>query len=735
MTRVSQTMLALGLAVLAFGLAVRAAAPDGRANVVSTDVPLMLGLARDCVGSGACATRLSSLGVTSRLGVAHGAGYLDLLVAVDAAGGDVRHVAVTLAALFGLAAVVVFAFGARLGGPWLGAVGAGTFVLYAVWVQGFGVTWLVNAYLGPLPAALFVTAACVAATTRSAAMLLLATVAWAFGVQIHLAWAAGAVALGVLLVMAPRGHRSTRFAAMSLVALASVQALSPGALLDTQILDALTRTEPAQATAHEGAWIPFVVALALAAALLVVRRELARVAWRGRLAAFLLAGLLPMVLLLDLMGLTSAYYALPAAPAVAVMAVVALVGAREALAGAGAGRRPAAEASPPTRTGAWRAAGAGVVALALGVTLVGSAWVHAHATGLLGPGAPDLEAEAHDGAPTLPDFTYDDARIVADHLAGTLGYSFEGLYPHLRGLEAPGVLLAGLSLHLPTASGAPPEGDGRDVLVLKRRGPPCIQPLPAGWTALPTGGGELLVADYVPWLDWSGYESCSWSAGRPEGCRWRRVTNRFAPLAAQPDRTRLFARQFLGCDDGGDGAGDAQLVRVRVHVPAAGAPREVRLPAPIATAEPCVGQIVAAAGVEADLPAGSLVLRPDGVARDASLLLAWRAPGGRCWDGCESALPRPVLELDDAARAYLAACASNARLEPAPPAPAGHLPGPAEAARLVSAPAPEVAPRVARPVPPPEPLVPLWHVALAFGLHLVLLCVTAVAVARWRPAS
>jgi len=73
-----------------------------------------------------------------------------------------------------------------------------------VHIQGFRLEQVVNPFLGPLPAALFVGAGCLYAARGRMPYLALATVAWAFGLQVHLAFAFGVVALAVLVAWSPR---------------------------------------------------------------------------------------------------------------------------------------------------------------------------------------------------------------------------------------------------------------------------------------------------------------------------------------------------------------------------------------------------------------------------------------------------------------------------------------------------------------------------------------------------
>jgi len=194
-----RSLLLAGLAVLTLGMASRALHAPSAAGLVTEDVPYMLEPAKDCVATHDCATRLSSLGVTSRFGLPHGAAFLDVLVAVETAGGGPVAVGALLAALAVLSAVVVFAIGARVAGPLGGLVGAVVHVHYLTEILAFDPGTTINAGLSPLAAALFVALSCAYALTGRAGHLLLAAVAFAFGVQAHLAWTLGAFVLVVLV--------------------------------------------------------------------------------------------------------------------------------------------------------------------------------------------------------------------------------------------------------------------------------------------------------------------------------------------------------------------------------------------------------------------------------------------------------------------------------------------------------------------------------------------------------
>jgi hypothetical protein len=578
-------LLVAGLAVLAFGIALRAQHLSPAAAVVTEDGPYMLEPARDCVATHDCATRLSSLGITSRFGLPHGAAFLDLLIAVEAVGGGYRTVAIVLMVLAALSAVVVLAVGARVAGPLSGLAGAAVYVHYLTQVQTFDPTNLVNATLTPLPAALFVALSCAHAVTARIGYLLLAAVALGFGIQAHLAWTVCALVPVVLVALRGQGRRMALLAAVTLVTLASIQLLSPAMLMDTKFgasqLRAVAAGVPVQASAGPALGFVLVLVLglglALGLALLLGRAAPAPRPGRRDVLRFLLAGCLPVALVLGVLGRSASSYAYPAAPMIALMASVAI--------GEGSDRlgRALPRLLPRVAAGWGRVRRRATLVLALaafgaGGWLAVDAWARAaraDGRGLAGSSDSPRNRDA-------VQLTYDDARLLADHLAGT-GWSFEDVYTHLRGLPSPHRLVSALAPYLPAAAaahGEPARDDaGRDLVILPSPPGRCPGGPPADWTRLVASGGvEFHLATYAPWLRWGSFDACAWASAEPTVCRWRRVEHRFAPEAPESEWRRLYARQFLGGSAPELYRGDAILVRVPVRVPAEGAARLILVP-------------------------------------------------------------------------------------------------------------------------------------------------------------
>jgi hypothetical protein len=464
MARVPAWAIALGALIASFLLL-----------ALCVDVPPLhedtsrdLSIARDCVDAGRCAMA----GPTSSFGgLTQGALWIHLLELSRFVGLEIGGVRTVVLGLASMATVLVAFTPPRLCG-W--SAGPATWALaLAMTPAAIELPVLWNPSVLPLPIALFEIALLVLAATADVKVAAAMGVFLSLSIDAHLVCAGWVpFALGVVVATARRPWLATVVAAASMVGAFLVSSVGT-VRADLPILAAWSFRLAALA----------VVALTLG---LAVRRRARAAAVTSRVRVVLAASCVYFVLgvvcvcVATGQPLAPRYFA-PVVPAAAMLVAGAAVG--------GFGRR---------RSGSRRASLGNVAAVAL-VAILGLRTVVLHR------------------APAHPAWAAADVDPLARSLAAR-GWTFGGLYGHLRGPQAR-LLLAALGPYLPAPDGMPRAPAQDDLLLLKASRAEVQAKDAESWVLADLPGNDAAVGRGArSWLDVGSMEICVGPSGSDVRC-------------------------------------------------------------------------------------------------------------------------------------------------------------------------------------------------------------------------